>query len=81
MCLMIPYAQALDSDLYCQELDRMKEEIAQKLSALSNRTENVFHLDNARLDTWIVARQQLRQLACVVLMHSPYSPALTPNDC
>ena len=73
MCLMIPYAQALDSDLYCQQLDRLKEAIAQKLSALSNRTENVFH------------QQQVRHLysgtpeATAACLRGSY--ALTPNDC
>lgn len=34
---------SLNSDLYCQQLERLKDEIAQKRAALVNRRGIVFH--------------------------------------
>ena len=59
---LLPYGQTLNSDLYCQQLDRLKEAIAQKRPALANRRGIVFHQDNARPHTSIVIRQKLRKL-------------------
>jgi len=77
---LLPYGQTLNSDLYCQQLDRLKEAIAQKRPALANRRGIVFHQDNARPHTSIVTRQKLRELGWEVLMHPPYSPDLAPSD-
>jgi len=40
---LLPYGQTLNSDLYCQQLDRLKEAISQKRPALANRRGIVFH--------------------------------------
>ena len=77
---LLPYGQTLNSDLYCQQLDRLKEAIDQKRPALANRRGIVFHQDNARPHTSIVTRQKLRELGWEVLMHPPYSPDLAPSD-
>jgi len=73
---LLPYGQTLNSELYCQQLDRLKAAIAQKRPALANRRSIVFHQDNARPHTSIVTRQKLRELGWEVLMHPPYSPGL-----
>ncbi|XP_011069195.1 PREDICTED: histone-lysine N-methyltransferase SETMAR-like [Acromyrmex echinatior] len=72
--------QTLTSDLYCQQLDRLKEVIAQKRPALANRRGIVFHQDNTRPHTSIVTRQKLRELGWEVFMHPPYTPDLAPSD-
>ena len=40
----------------------------------------IYHQDNARTHTSLITRQKLRELECQLLMHSPYSPKLTPSD-
>lgn len=77
---LLPYGQTLNSDLYCQQLDRLKLAIDQKRPELANRRGVVFHQDNARPHTSIVTRQKLRELGWEVLMHPPYSPDLAPSD-
>lgn len=77
---LLPYGQTLNSDLYCQQLDRLKLAIDQKRPELVNRKGVVFHQDNARPHTSIVTRQKLRELGWEVLMHPPYSPDLAPSD-
>ena len=48
--------------LYCQQLDRLKEVIAQKQLALANTRGIVVHQGNVRPHTSIVARQKFREL-------------------
>ncbi|GFX61275.1 putative DD34D transposase [Trichonephila clavipes] len=78
---MLPHGQTLNSDLYCQQLDRLKPVIDQKWPELSNRRGVVFHQDNSRLHTSVVTLQNLWELGWEVLMHPPYSPDLAPSDC
>ncbi|CAK9819611.1 Histone-lysine N-methyltransferase SETMAR [Anthophora plagiata] len=77
---LLPYGQTLNSDIYCQQLDRLKRAIDQKRPELANRRGVVFHQDNARPHTSIVTRQKLQELGWEVLMHPPYSPDLAPSD-
>ncbi|GFU35241.1 histone-lysine N-methyltransferase SETMAR [Trichonephila clavipes] len=42
------HVQTINSDLYCQQLDRLKPVVDQKWSELANRRGVVFHQDNAR---------------------------------
>ncbi|KAL9910473.1 histone-lysine N-methyltransferase SETMAR-like isoform 1-T5 [Glossina fuscipes fuscipes] len=77
---LLLYGQTLNSDLYCQQLDRLKIAIDQKRPELANRRGVVFHQDNARPHTSTVTRQKLRELGWEVLMHPPYSPDLAPSD-
>ncbi|GFS64394.1 histone-lysine N-methyltransferase SETMAR [Trichonephila clavipes] len=72
--------QILNSDLYCQQLDRLKLGIDQKRPELANRRGVVFHLDNARPYTSVVTHQKLWELGWEALMHPSYSPDLAPND-
>ncbi|GFU97390.1 mariner transposase [Trichonephila clavipes] len=48
-CAKTIEGQTLNSDLYCQQLDRLKLAFDQKRSELANRRGVVFHQDNARL--------------------------------
>ncbi|QQP51383.1 Putative DD34D transposase [Caligus rogercresseyi] len=77
---LLPYCQTLKSDLYCQQLDQLKETIAQKQPALVNRRGIVFYQDNARPHTSLVTRHKLWELGWEPLMHPPYIPDLAPSD-
>ncbi|GFW69683.1 mariner Mos1 transposase [Trichonephila clavipes] len=72
--------QTLNSNLYCQQLDRLKLTINQKWPELATRRGVVFHQDNARSHTSVVTRQKLWALVWEVLMHPPYIPDLAPSD-
>ncbi|GFW97093.1 mariner Mos1 transposase [Trichonephila clavipes] len=77
---LLLHGQTLNSDLYCQQLDRLKLVTDQKRPELANRRGVVFYLDNARSNTSVLTRQKLWELDWKVLMHPPYSPDLAPND-
>ncbi|GFX17188.1 mariner Mos1 transposase [Trichonephila clavipes] len=72
--------QTLNSDLYCQQLDRLKLAIDQKQPEMTNRRGAVFHQDNARPYTCVVTHQKLWELSCEVLMHPSYNPDLALSD-
>ncbi|GFV67630.1 histone-lysine N-methyltransferase SETMAR [Trichonephila clavipes] len=77
---LLPYCQTLNSDLYCEQLNRLKLTIDQKHLELANRKGVVFHQDNARPHTCVVTRQKIWKLGWKDLMHPPYSPDLAPSD-
>ncbi|GFU69178.1 histone-lysine N-methyltransferase SETMAR [Trichonephila clavipes] len=59
---LLPYGQTLNSDIYCQQLDRLKLAIEQKWPDLANRRGVVFHQDNSKPHTYVVTRQKLWEL-------------------
>ncbi|GFU78050.1 mariner Mos1 transposase [Trichonephila clavipes] len=77
---LLPHGQTLNSDIYCQQLNRLKIGIEQKWPETANRRGIVFPQDNARTLTSAVTCQNLRKLGWEVLMHPPYSPDLAPID-
>ncbi|GFV01626.1 histone-lysine N-methyltransferase SETMAR [Trichonephila clavipes] len=77
---LLLHDQTLNSDLYCQQLDRLKLAIDQKSPELANKRGVMFHQDNARPHTSVVTRQNLWELDWEILMHPPYSPHLAPSD-
>ncbi|GFW85598.1 mariner Mos1 transposase [Trichonephila clavipes] len=66
--------QILNSDIYYQQLDRLKLVTDQKRPELANRRDVVFHQDNARSHTSVVTRQKFWELDWKV------NPDLAPND-
>ncbi|GFX17385.1 histone-lysine N-methyltransferase SETMAR [Trichonephila clavipes] len=72
--------QTLNSDIYCQQLGRLKVVTDKKWPALANRRGVAFHQDNATSHTSLVTPQKLWELGWKVLMHPPHSPDLAPND-
>ncbi|GFX39715.1 putative DD34D transposase [Trichonephila clavipes] len=72
--------QTLNSDIYCQQLNRLNRVTDQKRTELANRRCIVFHQDNARLHMSVLTRQKLWELDWKVLMYPPYSPDLAPNN-
>ncbi|KAL0841534.1 hypothetical protein ABMA28_015204 [Loxostege sticticalis] len=65
-----------DSELYCEQLMRLKLEVERKRPELINRRGVVFHHDNARPHTSLATQQKLREFGWEVLMHPPYIPDL-----
>ncbi|GFW88978.1 histonelysine Nmethyltransferase SETMARlike [Trichonephila clavipes] len=72
--------QTLNSDIYCQHLERFKLVTDYEWRELANRRGVAFHQDNARPHTSVVTRQKLWDFDWKVLMHPLYSPNLAPND-
>ncbi|GFT10405.1 histone-lysine N-methyltransferase SETMAR [Trichonephila clavipes] len=72
--------QTLRSDIYCQQLNRLKLVTDQKRPELANRRGVVLHQDNVRPHTSVVTLQKLWELDWKVLMHPPYTPDLATND-
>ncbi|KAJ0183521.1 hypothetical protein K1T71_001497 [Dendrolimus kikuchii] len=70
----------IDSELYCEQLMRLKQKVERKRPELINRRGVVFHHDNARPHTSLATQQKLREFGWEVLMHPPYSPDLAPSD-
>ncbi|XP_072756194.1 histone-lysine N-methyltransferase SETMAR-like [Anoplolepis gracilipes] len=68
---LLPSGQTRNSDLYCQQLTRLKQAIDLKRPELANRKGVVFHQDNARPHTSLTTRQKLRELGWEVLLHPP----------
>jgi len=69
----------INSELYCEQLQRLKQAIERKRPELINRRGVVFHHDNARPHISLMTRQKLRELGWEVLMH-PYSPDIALSD-
>jgi [histone H3]-lysine36 N-dimethyltransferase SETMAR len=77
---LLPPGRTIDSELYCEQLIRLKQEVERKRPELINRRGVMFHHDNARPHTSIATQQKLREFGWEVLMHPPYSPDLAPSD-
>ena len=75
----LPKNKTINSDVYCEQLQKLSDAIAQKRSELINCKGVVFHHD-ARPHTSLVTRQKLLQHDWDVLPYPPYSPDLTPLD-
>jgi len=67
----------INSDVYCEQLQKLSDAIAQKRPELINRKGVMFHHDNARPHTNLT-RQKLLQHG--MLPHPSYSPNLIPSD-
>jgi len=58
---LLPKNKTINSDVYCEQLQKLSDVIAQKHPDLINRKSVVFHHDNARPHTSLVTRQKLLQ--------------------
>ncbi|GBP74408.1 Histone-lysine N-methyltransferase SETMAR [Eumeta japonica] len=72
--------KTISSNLYCQQLMRLKQEVEKKRSKLINREGVIFHYDNVRPHTSLAPQQILREFDWKMLMHPPYSPNLASTD-
>ena len=77
---LLPKNKTINSDIYCEQLQKLSDAIAQKRPELINRKGVMFHHDNARPHTSLVIRQKLLQHCWNVLSHPSYSPDLALSD-
>jgi len=57
---LLPSGQMIDSNLYCQQLERLRQAIERKRPELINRKDVIFHHDKDH--TSLAIRQKLRKL-------------------
>jgi histone-lysine N-methyltransferase SETMAR len=72
--------KTINSEVYCQQLDRVNECLKEKRPHLVNRKGVVFHQDNARPHVSKMRQQKIKELNWEILDHPPYSPYLAPSD-
>jgi histone-lysine N-methyltransferase SETMAR len=77
--LLVPN-KTINSEVYCQQLDRVNECLKEKRPHLVNRNGVVFHQDNARPHVSEMTQQKIKELNWEILDHLPYSPDLAPSD-
>jgi len=58
---LLPKNKTINSDVYCEQLQKLSDAIAQKRPELINRKGVVFHHDNVRPHTSLITRQKLSQ--------------------
>lgn len=74
---LLPQGTTITADLYCQQLQRLAEKIAE--TRPQHGVVRFLH-DNARPHVAKATRQKLIELGWEVLPHPPYSPDLAPSD-
>ncbi|KAJ0174901.1 hypothetical protein K1T71_010009 [Dendrolimus kikuchii] len=57
---LLPPGKTIDSELYCEQLMRLKQKVERKRPELINRRGVVFHHDNSRRHTSLATQQKLR---------------------
>ena len=66
---LLPKNKTINSDVYCEQLQKLSDAIAQKCPELINRKGVMFYYDNARPHTSLITRQKLLQHGWNVLPH------------
>lgn len=77
---LLPNNQTINSNFYCEQLDRLYQILMQKEPALINRKGVIMQHDNARPHIAQITSEKLSQLGWEVLPHPAYSPDLAPSD-
>jgi len=77
---VLDYGQTVDSNTYCQQLDRLADAFLQTRPDLVNRKGVILLHDNARPHTSKLTQQKIRELGYELLPHPPYSPDISPSD-
>ena len=72
--------ETINSELYCQQLDKLNDAIKIKRPSLINKKGVIFHQDNARPHVAIKTQAKIKQLGYEILTHPPYSPDIAPSD-
>jgi histone-lysine N-methyltransferase SETMAR len=72
--------KTINSEVYCQQLDRVNECLKEKRPNLVNRKGVVFHQDNARPRVSKMTQQKIKEINWEILDHPPYSSDLAPSD-
>ena len=77
---LLKYGETITADKYCQQLDKLKQEIQRKRPQLARRGDILLQHDNARPHKAIVTQKKISDLGWEVLSHPSYSPDLAPSD-
>ena len=72
--------ETITADIYCNQLDRVQEELLIKQPALVNRKKILFLQDNARPHVAKMTLHKIAELQWEIMSHPPYSPDLSPTD-
>lgn len=72
--------QTITSEVYCQQLTRLKAVLQEKRPSLINRKGVILHHDNARPHTARATKNLIEEFGWEVMHHPPYSPDLAPTD-
>ncbi|XP_076375572.1 histone-lysine N-methyltransferase SETMAR-like [Megalopta genalis] len=76
---LLPSNRTVNSEIYCEQLEKLQRSIEKKRPELLNRKGIVFHHNNARPQISLRTSQKIQQLGWDVLPHSPYSPDVVPT--
>lgn len=79
-CKLLLGNQTIDATKYYEQLDRLREAVVQKYPELANKSDVIFHRDNARPLIFLHTCEKLSEFSWDVLLHSLYSPNLAPSD-
>ncbi|GFW11163.1 mariner Mos1 transposase [Trichonephila clavipes] len=77
---LLKQRKIINTNLYCNLLDKLNAPIKEKRPALASRKWIVFHHDNAQPHTAMVTQQKLNALGWEVLGHLIYSPDIAPSN-
>lgn len=72
--------ETINSDKYCQMLEKLEVELKKKRPALVNRNHVILQHDNARPHVSVATQKKIAELGWEVLSHPPYSPDIAPSD-
>ena len=78
----LPQNETIDSEYYCNQLDRLKIAMQQKIRRLSGNGFHSIHFlqDNARSHVARISLQKIREIGFTIIDHPPYSPDIAPSD-
>lgn len=77
---LLKYGETVNTERYCNQLEKLNEAVKEKRPVLANRKGIVFLHDNARPHTAIKTQKKLNDFGWEVLSHPPYSPDIAPSD-
>jgi histone-lysine N-methyltransferase SETMAR len=72
--------QTIDSNIYCDQLDKVNANLKKNRPFLVNRKGILFHQDNARPHVAVNTVLKLKELDWDLMEHPPYSPDIAPSD-
>lgn len=75
----LPKGQTITGVYYASLLDKLKQKVNEKRPGLAKK-KIIFHQDNARPHTSVIAMAKIHELGFDLLPHPPYSPDLAPSD-
>jgi histone-lysine N-methyltransferase SETMAR len=77
---LVPNGKAINAELYCQQLDRVCDKVAEKYPSLINRKRVLMQQDNAKPHTAKKTKAKFEELDLEILPHPAYSPDCAPSD-